>query len=203
MGIGGTDLDVSSETIDKLHAYEGLVRKWNPKINLVSKSTLEHLWDRHILDSLQIKGLSGTPANWTDIGSGGGFPGLVLAIAFAECNPDLCLTLVESDQRKAAFLRVVSGQLGLNTRIIAKRVEQIPSLQSAVISARALAPLGTLLSYAERHLASDGTCLFFKGESYRKELTESLESWRFQSEIIPSQTNPSAVILMIKDIARV
>lgn len=194
--------DVSRETMDRLTAFEALVRKWNPKINLVSKSTLNDFWRRHVLDSMQILRLGGLDNAWTDIGSGGGFPGLVVAIALADSRPNTCVTLVESDQRKAAFLRVATSELGLNTRVIANRVESITPLGAAVLSARALAPLTTLLGYAERHLAPGGICLFPKGENFQKEVTESLETWRYESEILPSETNASSVILRIKDITR-
>lgn len=194
--------DVSRETKDRLKAFELLVRKWNPTINLVSKSTLDDFWRRHVLDSLQVLQLGGLNDDWADIGSGGGFPGLIVAIALAETRPDARVTLVESDQRKATFLRVVSSELELNTNIIADRVEKIAPLACSVLSARALAPLTTLLGYAERHLAQGGICLFPKGENFQKEVAESLVSWRYHSEIYPSQTNTSSVILKIKDITR-
>lgn len=195
--------DVSRETLERLEQYEALVRKWNPKINLVSKTTLDDFRHRHVTDSVQIVSLAGEVTNWADFGSGGGMPGLVAAIILAEKQPGARVTLVESDKRKAAFLRVASQELGIQTQIVSRRIEDSPNLNADVISARALAPLAKLLDYAQLHLAEDGLCLFLKGENYEQEIAESLESWRFQSEVLPSQTNPSAVILRIKDIRRV
>lgn len=194
--------DVSRETSQRLQDYEALVRKWNPSINLVARSTLEDFGTRHIVDSMQITELGGDVSHWVDLGSGGGMPGLVVAIMLKDTQPNAKVTLVESDKRKATFLRVASQELGLSTTVMSKRIEDVPALAADVISARALAPLATLLSYAKPHLTENGRCLFLKGENFQQEITESLVSWRFQSEVLTSQTNPSAVVLRIKDIHR-
>lgn len=112
-------LDVSRETSDRLRLLADLLQKWNPKINLVSRSTLETLWDRHILDSAQIFDLVLHPVDhWVDIGSGGGFPGLVVAILAAEKDPAQKTTLIESDQRKCAFLRTVLRETGVSATVL-------------------------------------------------------------------------------------
>ena len=198
-----TTLDVSRETSDRLKIYAALVRKWTPAINLVSKSSVSDLWGRHILDSAQI--LQYAPDNcghWVDLGSGGGFPGLVVAILAAERSPAMRVTLVESDLRKATFLRQVAQDCALNTTICAERAEDINPMSADVLSARALAPLSQLLPLAKRHLAQGGTAIFPKGAHAANELAESLEHWRFSVQKHPSVTDPNAVILCIGDIER-
>jgi len=196
-------LDVSRETLARFDSYVGLLEKWNPAINLIAKSTVSELWSRHILDSAQLFSLGPEGARlWADLGAGGGFPGLVIAILAAEKAPELRLTLVESDLRKAEFLRTVLRETGLAADLRAERIEALPPLGADVVSARALAPLSTLLSFAERHLAEGGVALFPKGRRYQAEITESLERWRFSVQKQPSMTEPGAVILRIGDISR-
>ena len=195
--------NVSRETFLRLEAFAALLKKWNPVINLVAGSTLRDLWARHMLDSAQVLDLAPESARtWADLGSGGGFPGLVVAILAAERRPDLRVTLVESDQRKATFLRTVARETGISARILSERVEDIPPLNADVVSARALAPLSALLDLSARHLAPGGTVLFPKGASHAGEVTEALERWRFAVQNHPSRTDPQAVILRIGEIAR-
>ena len=178
-------VDVSRETLDRLTRYAELLGAWNRKINLVSKSTLDDVWSRHFLDSAQLFAEIPQDARTVaDFGSGAGFPGLVVAILAAEQRPDLKTILVESDQRKAVFLRTVAQQ------------------RADVVMARALAPLSTLLGLAARHLAPDGTALFLKGASWRDEVAKSLAHWRFRCEDIPSKTAADAVVLKLGDIQR-
>ena len=119
-------LTVSRETIDRLSIYANLLEKWNPRINLVSRSTLDDLWSRHIVDSAQLFELAPVTAkHWVDLGSGGGFPGLVIAILAKELRPELEVVLVESDQRKCAFLRTVSRETNCGAVVHSKRVEEI------------------------------------------------------------------------------
>ncbi len=196
------ELTVSRETSARLDSFVELLTKWNAAINLVAKSTLCDAWSRHILDSAQILSFAPEDARrWADLGSGGGLPGLVIAILAAEKRPDLKVTLVESDQRKAAFLREAVRQLELNTTTCAERIENLPPLGAQVVSARALAPLKTLLGYARRHLAQGGVAIFPKGAGHEAELAESLERWRFSVQKHPSRTDPNAVLLCIGDIA--
>lgn len=194
-------LDVSRETFDKLTTYTALLEKWNPKINLVSKSSLSDLWSRHIVDSAQLFELAPSDAaHWVDIGSGGGFPGLVVAIIAKELRPDMKVTLVESDQRKCAFLRTVSRETMCDATVISKRIEAIDSLNADVLSARALADLGILLEFAKQHLQPSGTCLFPKGLTWEKELETAHDSWQFSHQVSKSETDPNAVVLRIKEI---
>ncbi len=196
--------DVSRETQERLTAFAATLRQWNPRINLVAPASLDHLWDRHILDSLQLFALRpATARHWTDLGTGGGFPGLIVAILAAEQAPDLRLTLVESDRRKAAFLATAARAAGVKPRILAERAESLPPLQADVLSARALAPLTRLMSHAHRHLAPTGIALFPKGARHAEEIDEALADWRFTVQKIPSRTDPSGVILAIDGVARV
>lgn len=197
-------LNVSRETSERLEVYAALLEKWNPRINLVSKASLADLWTRHILDSAQIFDLAQHPVgHWVDLGSGGGFPGLVIAIMAAEINSPDRVTLVESDTRKATFLRTVIRETGANATVKAKRIEHIPPLEADVLSARALADLDTLLGYAQIHLAPNGTGIFLKGESWEKELVEAQTRWKFQHQIAKSQTEDGPVIFSVTGVSRV
>lgn len=196
--------DVSRETSERLEHLVALVEKWNGKINLISKTTEALIWDRHITDSAQIFRLAPDNAgHWADFGSGGGFPGLVVAILAHTEKPELHLSLVESDTRKCAFLRTAVRELGLKTKVLAKRIEEIEPLHSDVISARALASLPKLLGFVERHAANSCTALFPKGKTWEKELSEARLQWSFRAESIKSITEPEAVILKLSEVARV
>jgi 16S rRNA (guanine527-N7)-methyltransferase len=198
------DRIVSRETLGRLERYEALIRKWTPAINLVSGATLGHLWTRHFLDSIQVFDLAPqTAQTWADFGSGGGFPGLIVATLAAAERPDLAVTLVESDQRKAAFLAAAARELGLSVAIRAERIESLPPLAADVISARALAPLDALLGHAERHLAPQGVAIFPKGAGFRDELSRALEHWRFNHQKEPSKTDAKGVVLIVGGISRV
>lgn len=194
---------VSRETFDRLTGFVALLEKWNPKINLVSAATLPRVWDRHIFDSLQVFDVAQvTTGHWADLGTGGGFPGLIVAIVALDEAPGLRVTLVESDQRKAAFLAAALRAAGVSADIRAERIESLPPLGADVLTARALAPLPRLLDYAARHLSPNGRALFPKGQSAAAELEEALASRRFRYEKHPSRTDSQAVILQIEDIAR-
>ncbi|NVK45687.1 MAG: 16S rRNA (guanine(527)-N(7))-methyltransferase RsmG [Rhodobacteraceae bacterium] len=198
------DVDVSRETFERLETYLALLKKWNPAINLVAKSTIEMAWDRHFVDSAQVFRIAPTPLDhWCDLGSGGGFPGLICATMAREFSPETKFTMVESDQRKATFLRTVVRELDLNATVRSERIEMLEPMEADLISARALASLPKLLEYAERHLAPGGHGLFLKGASFREELAESLESWRFSHKEYASVTDAESVILLIGDIERV
>lgn len=198
------DLDVSRETVERLEHFGTLVRKWSRRINLISPADLPDLWTRHILDSAQLARFApDTRASWVDIGSGGGFPGLVLAILFQERRPGVALTMVESDGRKAAFLHHAANELGVTVRVITQRLESLDPLGADVLSARALAPLPTLLSHAERHLAPDGIAIFPKGRTWAGELVEARRNWQFELAIHESLTDDQARILIIEGLSRV
>lgn len=192
--------NVSRETLGRLTIYRDLLEKWTAKINLVSRNSLAEAWTRHFADSLQLLDLAPTDSNpWVDLGSGAGFPGLVVAIA----RPEARVVLVESDTRKVAFLRTVATATGASPTILESRIEELAPLGAAVLSARALAPLGALLAHAEKHRAPGGICLFPKGEAVHKEISEARRDWRFDPVIHPSRTDPQAAIVEIGALARV
>jgi 16S rRNA (guanine527-N7)-methyltransferase len=195
---------VSRETLDRLARLEKLLAKWNPAINLVARSTLSQAWDRHILDSAQLFMLAPEPArHWVDLGSGGGFPGLVIACLAEELRPQLRVTLIESDQRKATFLRQAAADLGLDVRVLTERIESAAPQAAAILSARALAALPALLGFATRHLAPKGLALFPKGASWQEEVEHARKEWHFDLSTKPSVTDPQAVILAVKAITHV
>jgi 16S rRNA (guanine527-N7)-methyltransferase len=192
----------SPATLDRLAAFEALARRWTARINLVAPSTVPDLWTRHIADSAQLWPLAPASArSWVDLGSGGGFPGVVIAILAAEAGGPR-VTLIESDQRKCAFLRTAARELGLSVTILDERAEAAAPQAADVVSARALASLSALLSLIARHLAPGGTALLPKGRDVAAEIEAARSSgWRFEVEALPSATDPSARILRVADIA--
>lgn len=197
----GAGADVSRETFDDLCRYVALLRKWTPRINLVSKATLPNLWDRHILDSVQLFHLAPRPPNlWLDLGSGGGLPGAVVAILLKDTATSF--VFLEADQRKATFLRTVIRELGLSARVLSERIERADPVAADVISARALAPLDQLLSFQNRHGAAMCTGLYLKGATVPAEIEAALESWRFSCDKINSATSADSYVLKIGDLHR-
>lgn len=198
------DMDVSRETLDRLSHYVGLIQKWNQAINLVSKSTIPQIWNRHIADSLQLASyLDETQSKWADLGSGGGLPGLVVAIVAKERYPNLHFDLVEIDQRKSVFLRQVAQDLDLRVKVHTTKIEDTSPLNASVISARALAPLSVLCDYARRHLDPEGFCLFPKGAQSDAEVAEARKLWSFSLEQAKSKTEPQAKLLILRAIEHV
>jgi len=197
------DLNVSRETWEAFECYQALLEKWNPRINLVSKSAMADIGVRHMLDSAQIYPFGRGVGRWVDLGSGGGFPGLVVAIMAKQDTPSRQFTLVESDIRKCAFLRTVAHELGLNVEVISERAESLPKLDAEVLSARALADLTVLFGLCEIHLAPTGRAIFLKGQSWEKEVAAARSQWSFDVDAHKSKTNPNAAVLVFKDIARV
>lgn len=193
-------MNVSRET-EALNRYADLIRKWSPRINLVAQSTIDEIETRHIKDSLQLVDAARTSkGSWADLGSGGGLPGLVVAIF----RPDQAVKLIESDQRKATFLRTVVRELSLsNVTIIAERIEETDRLYAANVSARALAPLPLLVAYVERHLAPDGTAWLMKGRNWESEVEAARNNWNFNLVTHSSDTDPDAAILEITGIRHV
>ena len=194
--------DVSRETIKKLEEYVALVVKWNPKINLMSKGDLEDIWDRHIEDSAQIVSLTEIGPLWVDLGSGGGFPGIVVAILLRSISPSTKVVLVESDGRKATFLRQVALKLDLNCDVLNKRIEVISIEENTILSARALATLPKLLDIIEPLTHKDTVCLFMKGKNFSKELKLAQDTWSFDCDVVESRTNAEAAVLVIRNIYR-
>lgn len=199
-----SSLQLTTQEIADLRRFAEIVLRWNPRINLVSKSSAVDIWDRHILDSAQIFDLAPEGAeSWIDLGSGGGFPGIVVAVIAARRRPALAMTLVESDQRKAVFLRQAIRELGLQATVRSQRIEQITDQRADVVSARALAGLPELLALASPLLAEGGTCLFAKGASRQQELYAARQSWSFSVAEVPSITDPGAAILRITEVHHV
>lgn len=183
---------------EQLLAFEALVRKWNPAINVVAKSTVDDLWQRHILDSVQIFQLCPPAGLWLDLGSGGGFPGMIVAILARHLRPNLKVRMVESDRRKAVFLKECIRQLGLTADVVSDRIESLPPQGADVVSARALAPLGMLCDFAFQHLSETGVGVFLKGQRSDDEIAEAGRSWKFDLERLQSVTSRDASILVIK-----
>ena len=191
--------DVSRETRERLDVYVALLLKWTERINLIARGDRAHVWERHVADSLQLaafipEGVSGA----TDLGSGGGFPGLVLAIATG-----LAFDLVEADQRKAAFLREAARATGCHVRVRAARLETVALAPARLVTARALAPLPKLLNLAERFLTADGLLLLPKGAGLAEELTQAQSEWQMRVERHASRTEKAASILLISKLRRV
>lgn len=185
---------VSRET-EALAAYAALIRKWNSTINLVSPLTLDQLETRHIADCAALADISrDSIGSWVDLGSGGGLPGVVIAIL----RPDLPVTMVESDKRKGSFLRAAIRELGLrNAEIVSQRIEDLDGLKAANVSARALAPLPQLMAYVVRHLGDGGRAWLMKGRNWQAELAEARRNWTFDLKTHPSATDADAAILEI------
>ena len=197
-------IDVSRETIVLLQRLGLLVEKWNKSINLISKKSVPEIWNRHILDSAQIFYANKKSfKKWLDIGSGAGFPGLVVAILAQEKNIGGETVLVESDKRKCVFLSTVKRELNLNLSIINNRIESCDSQQADVISARALADLPSLLDLSFNHLSDDTTLIFSKGKSWKEELVAAEKTWNFSWEAVTSITDAKSVVLKIGELSRV
>ncbi len=196
--------DVPRETIEKLSLFEILLTKWNKTINLVAPSTIPNIWHRHFIDSAQLFAHKPATAHtWLDIGSGAGFPAVVLAILSQNTENPVEFTLVESDQRKCAFLMTVSNELGLELTILPERVESLPAQKYDVISARAVASVEKLLEMSERFVEQNTICFFPKGAKYESELTEARKIWHIECNQLKSLTDANAVILCIESFARV
>jgi 16S rRNA (guanine527-N7)-methyltransferase len=194
--------DVSRETIDKLLAYEALLRQWQKTINLVAPSTLDTVWSRHFADTAQLLALAPPDAKrWLDLGSGAGFPGLVLAIMLAG-REGARVTLVESDTRKAAFLGEVARRTGAPVDIRPERIEKIATQSKLgavdVITARALAPLPRLLELAAPAFSAHTIGLFLKGRDAENEVDAARERWTFESSLHPSLTDAGGRIVVVR-----
>jgi len=192
---------VSRETAGKLAAFVALLERWNRRINLISQASLVNVWTRHVEDSLQLLDLAPPEAmSWIDLGSGGGFPAIPVAIVAAETRQALHLTLVESDARKAAFLSTAGRELGLSITVELRRIETLPAHPFDVISARALAPLPRLLTLAERFIGPSTVLMFLKGAGLDSELTAAEAAWHIRAERIASRTEPGAAVLRIREL---
>jgi 16S rRNA (guanine527-N7)-methyltransferase len=189
---------VSRETLDRLQIYADALVRWNRAINLVAPGSLKDLWRRHILDSWQVADMAPTLAgNWIDLGSGGGFPGLVAAAC--QDNP---VMLIESDQRKCVFLRETARKMGVDVTVVNGRIEEIEPVSAAVVSARALAALPRLLEWAQPFCNAETRLLLLKGQDVASELTEATKYWTFELEQHPSLSDSRGVVLSIGKLVR-
>ncbi len=205
--------DVSRETLARLRLYVGLLEKWQRSINLVSRASLRDVWRRHLLDAAQLaryianagvgedaggsEGKSARAKTIVDLGSGAGFPGLVLAImAAGEVH------LVESDRRKCAFLGTVARETAAQVTIHPLRIEALTPFVADIVTARAVAPLVELIGYAEPFIGSRGQCLFLKGKRAAEELTTAAQLWNMRVERFASASDPSGVVVRLRDISR-
>jgi len=189
---------VSRETLARLKAYADILGNWNTRHNLVAKSTLPDLWRRHFWDSSQLVPLlPGTARTLADLGSGAGLPGLVLAAL----RPNLAVTLYEATTKKCAFLQAAADRMGLNVSIQNTRLEGLPRQVFDVVTARALAPLPQLLTYAQNFVGLNSVCLFLKGQNVGAELTEAHKYWNIKASQVPSQTDPSAAIVVVRELS--
>ena len=187
---------VSRETFQLLKGIQTDLLYWNASINLISSSTVADVWHRHILDSAQLFNLMPVSVSWLDLGSGGGFPGLIIAALMRE-RPGAEIRLVESNRKKCAFLQTMVGKYDLPARVHAVRIEQAPKKSVEVVSARALAPLTKLLDYSAYWLERDARSLFHKGRDYSAEVAEAVHKWSFDLIEHRSAVDTSGVILEI------
>jgi 16S rRNA (guanine527-N7)-methyltransferase len=193
--------DVSRETIDRLQIYVSLLSQWQKRINLVANATLPEVWHRHVADSAQLVALApSNPGSWVDLGSGGGFPGLVVAIMLHGAGTRV--TLVESDRRKGAFLAEVARQTGTPVEIHTVRIEQTATqgmlAPVEVVSARALAPLVRLISLSLPLFGDDTVGIFPKGRAADSEIADARSAWAFDVETTPSLTDEAARVVLIR-----
>ncbi|MCA3442558.1 MAG: 16S rRNA (guanine(527)-N(7))-methyltransferase RsmG [Rhodobacter sp.] len=200
-----TDMQPCSDlAAERLRIFVALLGKWNSAINLVSSASLADVWTRHVEDSVQLLGLVPPDRKlWVDMGTGAGFPGVVIALMTADTTDAVDMVLIESDQRKAAFLTTVSRETGVPMVIHAERIELVVPQQADIVSARALAPLSRLCAFADRHMVAGGVALFPKGGQYGAEVAEARKAWAFDLEVHGSKTDPTGAVLKLKDLRRV
>ncbi|HRD75755.1 MAG TPA: 16S rRNA (guanine(527)-N(7))-methyltransferase RsmG [Hyphomicrobiaceae bacterium] len=197
---------VSRETIERLETYAALLTQWQKAVNLVAPKTLAEIWHRHFADSAQLVRHAVPKGRIVDLGSGAGFPGLVLAILWRTSLLEgvLSFTLIEADQRKAAFLREAARTTGVPVDIVSTRIEdhatQINVENADVVTARALAPLSRLLELATPLAAPDATFLFLKGRTAADEVGEAAKTWDFQSRLFVSATDPEGRVVALRDV---
>ena len=186
--------NVSRESLEKLRAYDALLHKWQKTINLVSRNTLNESWERHILDSVQVaENVSRESSVLYDLGSGGGFPGLVISML----RPDLDIHLIESDQRKCSFLRAVSRETQTPVTVHNARIETVELPAPDVVTARALASLDVLLKYCEKWANPALYALFLKGARYEEEVDLALKNYDVKTKVLPSQIASDSAIVRV------
>ncbi len=195
-----TEFDVSRETLAKLDRYAELLTEWQQRMNLVGPSTLPHIWARHFRDSAQLLAIAGPGKSWLDIGAGGGFPGLVLAILDPEAN----ITLVESISKKCRFLDTVAHETETTGHVTVAnvRIEAMAGSKFDIITARAAASLDTLFDWGHRFAGSGTRWILPKGARVQEELASAAKRFHFDHELIPSRTDSDARIVVAKGVKR-
>jgi 16S rRNA (guanine527-N7)-methyltransferase len=195
----GVQLDVSRETLERLEVYVELLLKWQRAFNLIGPGTVADVWGRHVLDCGQLmRYIPRDKAPVVDLGSGAGLPGLVLAIMGV---PDV--KLVESNSRKCAFLREAARITKAPVEIVESRADHLQNMVAGVVTARALAPLSTLIELSQSVTSPNTIYLFLKGKDLKNELTHLKNNWRMKCEVHPSLTNPGGSILKMESVTRV
>lgn len=190
--------DVSRETLDRLDRVIAALGVWRLKTNLIGPKEWPQIWTRHVGDSFQLLDHIPETARVVDLGSGAGFPGLIIAAA----RPGGYVTMIESVGKKCAFLRAAIEAAGLSACVHQGRVESAPEIKAEIVTARAFAPLPELLDYAAPWLCNGATGLFPKGERWKEELTSARQRWIFAYQAIPSRSGGSGVILNVREAAR-
>jgi 16S rRNA (guanine527-N7)-methyltransferase len=199
---------VSRETLDRLDIFVELLLSVQRTTNIIAASTIPHLWTRHIADSLQLLDLAPDARAWADLGSGGGFPGLMIAIALAE-RPGITIHLIDSNKKKAAFLREAQRVTGAPAQVHNERIEDFAKSSLTpldVVTARAVAPLKLLLKQSFPLLGKSGAMgLFPKGQNAELELSEAraaMTAWKMTATLVPSRTDAAALIVVVRDVER-
>ena len=191
-------VNVSRETFGRLKIFYDTLLLWNQTHNLISKTTVNQIWQRHILDSLQlIKFISNANLKIVDMGSGAGFPGIVIAIA-----KSIPIVLIEANEKKCFFLREIQRLLSLNVTILSQRIETLAPLQADVVTSRALGSLKDLLKFSDRHLSHIGKCLFLKGAQVDQEIQDAQKDWCFDVVKHSSLSCSKGAILEITNICK-
>jgi 16S rRNA (guanine527-N7)-methyltransferase len=197
-GMNVDELDLDPSARDRLITFAALLARWNPTIKLVSRQDIPHVWSRHIDDALQlVRYMPRGTTHAVDLGSGGGFPGLILAMA-----TDVHFDLIEADSRKAAFLQEAVMATKAAATVHGRRVEDVALGSRKLVTARALAPLPKLLELSHRFLVEDSVCLFPKGERIDAEIADAREDWIMDLRQIPSRTSPDGRILCVTGLQR-
>lgn len=190
--------DVSRETLGRLDRIISELDVWRQKSNLIGPKEWPQIWTRHVGDSWQLLDHLPESARVVDLGSGAGFPGLIIAAA----RPAGHVTMMESVGKKCVFLRAAIEAAGLNASVYQGRIEAAPPIKADYVTARAFAPMPQLLEYASPWLRKGATGVFPKGERWKEELTEARQRWNFAYEAIPSRSGGSGVILIVREVAR-
>jgi len=205
-GFGPSDVqslaNVSRETLQRIETVADTLKEWSARLNLIGPNEWRHIWHRHVWDSAQLLDHISRDARVVDLGSGAGFPGLILASALtAEGSGKV--TLVEKSAKKAMFLRAAIEAADLRAEVQACRAEEVSGVEADIVTARAFAPLPRLMVSASQWLEKDATALLHKGQKWKDELTAAAETWTFTSEAIPSRSGGSGVILKVWGVQRV